>query len=41
MPKQKVENDVIYSGKRRVQDLDTGEIFEVDEVIKKRLEMAL
>ena len=35
MPKQKVENDVIYNGKRRLQDLDTGEIFEVDDIVKK------
>lgn len=35
MPKQRVENDVIYSGKRRLQDLDTGEIFEADDLIKK------
>ena len=35
MSKREVGNNVIYNGKRRVQDLDTGEIFEVDEVIKK------
>ncbi|MDO6634326.1 replication/maintenance protein RepL [Bacillus thuringiensis] len=35
MPKQRVENDVIYNGKRRLQDLDTGEIFEVDDIVKK------
>jgi DNA-binding MarR family transcriptional regulator len=35
MPKQKVENKVIYKGKRRLQDLDTGEIFEADDLIKK------
>ncbi|UIJ70204.1 replication/maintenance protein RepL (plasmid) [Bacillus cereus] len=35
MPKQKTENDVIYNGKRRLQDLDTGEIFEVDDIVKK------
>ncbi|PZM66017.1 replication/maintenance protein RepL [Paenibacillus dendritiformis] len=35
MPKQKVENDVLFSGKSRWQNLDTGEIIETDEVIKK------
>lgn len=35
MPKQRTENDVIYNGKRRLQDLDTGEIFEVDDIVKK------
>lgn len=35
MPKQKAENEVIYSGKRRLQDLETGEIFEADDVLKK------
>lgn len=33
--KQRTENDVIYNGKRRLQDLDTGEIFEVDDIVKK------
>lgn len=35
VPKQRTENDVIYNGKRRLQDLDTGEIFEVDDIVKK------
>jgi len=35
MPKQRTENDVIYNGKKRLQDLDTGEIFEVDDIVKK------
>lgn len=28
-------NDVVYTGKRRFQDLETGEIIEIDEIIKK------
>lgn len=35
MPKQKVENDVLFSGKSRWQNLETGEVIETDEVIKK------
>lgn len=35
MPKQKVENEVIYNGKSRWQNMETGEIIETDEVIKK------
>jgi len=35
MPKQRVENEVIYNGKSRWQNLETGEIIETDEVIKK------
>lgn len=35
MPKQRVENGVIYNGKSRWQNLETGEIIETDEVIKK------
>ncbi|MEM5678955.1 replication/maintenance protein RepL [Bacillus paranthracis] len=35
MPKQKTENEIIYNGKSRWRNLDTGEIIETDEVIKK------
>lgn len=35
MPKQKAENNVLFSGKSRWQNLETGEIIEADEVIKK------
>lgn len=35
MPKQKSENQVLFSGKSRWQNLETGEIIETDEVIKK------
>lgn len=35
MPKQKKENEVLYSGKSRWQNLETGEVIETDEVIKK------
>ncbi|OOR04431.1 hypothetical protein BW897_32025 [Bacillus cereus] len=35
MPKQKIENEIIYNGKSRWRNLDTGEIIETDEVIKK------
>ena len=35
MTKQKTENEIIYNGKSRWRNLDTGEIIETDEVIKK------
>ncbi len=35
MPKERNENDVIYSGKSRWQNLDTGEVIETDDVVKK------
>lgn len=35
MPKQREENSILYSGKSRWQNLDTGEVIETDEVIKK------
>lgn len=35
MPKQREENEVLYSGKSRWQNLETGEVIETDEVIKK------
>jgi len=35
MAKQKKENTVLYTGKSRWQNLETGEIIEADEIIKK------
>lgn len=35
MPKQKLENDVLFSGKSKWQNLESGEIIETDEIIKK------
>lgn len=35
MPKQREENKVLYSGVSRWQNLDTGEIIETNEVVKK------
>lgn len=35
MPKQRKENPVLYAGKSRWQNLETGEIIETDEIIKK------
>lgn len=35
MPKQRKENEVLYSGKSRWQNLETGEVIETDEVVKK------
>jgi len=35
MSKQRKENDVLYKGKSKWQNLDTGEVIETDEVIKK------
>lgn len=35
MPKQKTENEVLYKGISRWQNLDTGEIIEADEAIKR------
>lgn len=35
MPEQKVENKVLYSGVSKWQNLDTGEVIETNEVIKK------
>lgn len=35
MPKQRVENNTLYRGVSRWQNLDTGEVIETDEVIKK------
>jgi len=35
MARQGKKNQVIYSGKRRLQDLETGEIIEADDMLKK------
>ena len=35
MAKQKKENDVLYKGKSKWKNLETGEIIETDEIVKK------
>lgn len=35
MPKQKIENKVLYSGVSKWRNIDTGEIIEANEVVKK------
>lgn len=35
MPKQQTENEVIYSGTSRWKNMDTGEVIEANDVVKK------